>query len=200
MTKKIILGGILAGLSLFVWSSLAHTVLPIGAMGISATTNDDALLASLRANLPTPGFYFIPGQQMMHAERASGAERKKLMDEWQTKYGGGAWAVVMYHPSGASLLEARQLVGELTADVVAGLIMAFALLMAAARVRSFAGRVGFVTLIGLLPWLIVDFSYLNWYGFPFAYETGQLLDQGVGAALAGIGLAVLFRKEASAAA
>lgn len=198
MTKKIAFGGVLAGLLLFAWSSLAHTVLPIGAMGISTTTNDDALLTSLRANLPAPGFYFIPGHQMMQAESASGAERKKMMDEWQSKYGGGAWAVMMYHPSGASLLEPRQLVGEFAADVVAGLIMAFALLMVTARVRSFPGRVVFVTLIGLLPWLIVDFSYLNWYGFPLAYEMGQLLDQAVGAALAGIGLAVLLRKEGSA--
>jgi hypothetical protein len=74
--------------------------------------------------------------------------------------------------------------------------MAFALLMATPRVRSFAGRVVFVTLLGLLPWLIVDFSNWNWYGFPLAYEIGQLLDQGPGALLAGIGLAWMFRKEA----
>jgi hypothetical protein len=86
-------------------------------------------------------------------------------------------------------------VGEFAADVIAGLIMAIALLMAALRVRSFWGRAGFVTLIGLLPWLIVDFSFLNWYGFPVAYGISELLDQVIGALLAGIGLAWLFRKE-----
>jgi hypothetical protein len=195
MTKKIILGGVLAGLLMFVWSSLAHTVLPIGAMGISTTANEDALLSALRTNLSAPGFYFIPGHQMMQAEKASGAERQKAMDEWQTRYGGGAWAVMMYHPAGASVMEARQLIGEFAADLIAGMILAFALFVGTARLRSFWGRVGYVTLIGLLPWLIVDASYLNWYGFPLKYEMGQLLDQGIGAVLAGIGLAVLFRKE-----
>ncbi|MCI0350432.1 MAG: hypothetical protein L0Z53_13485 [Acidobacteriales bacterium] len=92
-------------------------------------------------------------------------------------------------------MEVRQLVGEFLADVVAGMILAFALLMALGRLRSFGGRVGFVALLGFLPWLIVDFSFFNWYGFPPAYEVAQLLDQVIGAFLAGLGLAWLFRKE-----
>jgi len=190
MTKKIILGGIVAGVLIFIWSSLAHTVLPIGAMGISTTANEDALVAAFKANLSAPGFYFIPGHQIMQAEQASGADRQRAMDEWQSKYGGGPWAVMVYHQSGASLLEPRQLVGEFASDLVAGLIMAFALLMATARVRSLVSRVVFVMLIGLLPWIIVDFSNWNWYGFPFKYEISQLLDQGIGALLAGIALAI----------
>src|ERR671922_1584080 len=118
MTRRIILGGVLAGVLMFVWSSLAHTVLHIGAMGISTTANEDAVLAALKANLSAPGFYFIPGHQMMQAEKASGAERKKVMEEWKSKYGGGPWAVVMYHPSGATAMAAGQLVGEFAADVI----------------------------------------------------------------------------------
>lgn len=195
MTKKIILGGIVAGVLIFIWSSLAHTVLPIGAMGISTTANEDAVLATLRANLSGPGFYFIPGHQIMQMEQASGSDRQRLMNDWQTKYGGGPWATIVYHPSGASLMEPRQLVGEFLSDLVAGLILAFALLMAATRVRSFIGRVFFVLLLGLLPWIIVDFSNWNWYGLPFKYEIGQLLDQGIGAALAGVALAWIYRKD-----
>jgi hypothetical protein len=194
MIRKIILGGVLAGVLLFIWSSLAHTVLPIGTMGISTTANEDAVLATLRTNLSAPGLYFIPAHQMMQAA-ASGGDQQKAMADWQSKYGGGPWAVTMYHPSGASVMETRQLVAEFVSDVIAGMILAFALLMAVTRIRSFAGRVGFVTLLGLLPWLIVDFSYLNWYGFPLKYEVAQLLDESVGAVLAGLGLAVLFRKE-----
>ena len=195
MIKKIILGGILAGVLMFAWSSLAHTVLPIGAMGISTTANEDAVLTVLRTNLPDSGIYFIPAHQLMEAEKVAGADRQKAMDEWQSKYGGGPSAVLVYKATGASVMEVRQLVCEFLADLVAGLIMAFALWMALARVHSFGGRVGFIALIGLLPWLIVDASNVNWYGFPTAYAIGQLLDQGVGAILAGIGLALLFRKD-----
>ena len=194
MIKKVTFGGILAGVLIFVWSSLAHTVLPIGAMGISTTANEDAILTTLRTNLQSSGFYIIPGHQLMEAEKVPGADQQKAMDEWQSKYGGGPHAILIYHPSGAKIMAAGQLVGELVADLIAGLIIAFALWMAVPRVRSFWGRVGLVALIGLLPWLIVDYSNVNWYGFPIAYAINQLLDQEIGAILAGIGLALLFRK------
>ena len=195
MIKKVTLGGILAGVLMFAWGSLAHTVLPIGSMGVSTTANEDAILTTLRTNVQSSGFYIIPGHQLMEAEKVPGADRQKAMDEWQTKYGGGPAALMIYRATGASIMEVRQLVNELLSDVIAGLIMAFALWMAVPRVRSFWGRVGFIALIGLLPWLIVDFSNVNWYGFPVAYAIGQFLDEVPGAILAGIGLALLFRKD-----
>ena len=194
MIMKVILGGILAGIVMFAWSSLAHTVLPIGTLGVSTTANEDAILSAFKSNLTAPGFYMIPAHSMMEAER-SGGDSQKAMTDWQAKYGGGAWAVLIYHPAGAAVMEVRQLVCEFVADLIAGLIMAFALWMALARVLTFWGRVGFVALLGVLPWLIVDVSNMNWYGFPHAYGIGQLIDQGVGAILAGIGLALLYRRE-----
>jgi hypothetical protein len=67
--------------------------------------------------------------------------------------------------------------------------------MAAVRVTSFGGRVGFVTLLGLLPYFVISVSHWNWYEFPFTYEMGEFLDTVIGGALAGVGLAWLFRKE-----
>ena len=84
----------------------------------------------------------------------------------------GPWLLV-YRATGASIVEVRQLVCEFLADLVAGLIMAFALWMALGRVHSFGGRVGVIALIGLLSWLIVDASNVNLYGFPTA-AIGQL--------------------------
>jgi hypothetical protein len=69
------------------------------------------------------------------------------------------------------------------------------LLMALPNLRSFASRVLFVTLTGLLPWIVVDFSYWNWFEFPTAYAMAQMVDYVVGALLAGIFLAWFFKKE-----
>lgn len=194
MIKKIILGGILAGIVMFAWSSLAHTVLPIGTMGISTTPNDDAILSVLKSSLSSPGFYFIPGYPPLKGEKTSG-DMQKAMTEFQTKYGGGPFALLIYHPAGLSDIQIKQLVCEFISDLVAGLIMAFALWMALSRLTTFVGRVVFITLIGVLPWVVVDVSFMNWYGFPTAYGIGELLDQGIGAILAGVVLALLYRRE-----
>jgi hypothetical protein len=36
MTKRILLAGLLGGLAMFIWQSVAHVVLPLGEAGIQA--------------------------------------------------------------------------------------------------------------------------------------------------------------------
>ena len=60
MAKRIILGGILGGVVLFLWQSVSHLVLPLGEVGIKRIGNEDAVVAALRENIRQPGFYFFP--------------------------------------------------------------------------------------------------------------------------------------------
>jgi hypothetical protein len=63
--KKVLLPGILGGLLVFVWSAIAHMVLPIGAMGVNGIpNNEDALLTAMKSNIQQPGVYLMPGIDM----------------------------------------------------------------------------------------------------------------------------------------
>ena len=194
MIKKIVLGGIIGGVLMFIWSAVAHMLLPIGEMGIKSIPNEDAVLAVMKANITEPGFYFFPGEGMMQS-RSLPAEQKKAAEEaWTRKYEAGPRGVMVYYPVGETPMPPSKLIYEFLSDVVGGFIAAFILAMATQRVRSSAGRIGFVALLGLLSWILIEFSYWNWYGFPPAYVTGTLIDQVVGMAFAGIGIAFVFRK------
>ena len=194
MTKKIVLGGVLAGLVLFVWSSIAHMLLPIGDMGVKAITKEDAFLAATKANITESGLYIFPGEAMMAAKSGSKEEQRAAMDAVIEKYHTGPHGILVYHPVGETLSMTRFLAVEFGADIIVGLIAALALVLASGKLLSFAGRVGLVTALGLLGWLSTDVSYWNWYGFPAAYEVGQFLDQVVGMAFAGTLLAFMMRK------
>lgn len=194
MTKKIVIGGVLAGIALFIWSSIAHMLLPIGEMGIKTIANEDPVIAAMKANITEDGFYFIPGEGMTHAATLPKDQQQAAMEAWQKKYEAGPRAVLVYHPTGERLFMPRYFIVEFLSDVVVGLIAAIALGMACATLRSFAGRVGFVTSLGLLGWVAIEVSYWNWYGFPAAYEVGQFLDQIVGMLFAGIVLALVMRR------
>jgi hypothetical protein len=62
MTKRVLLAGLLGGIAMFVWTSLAHMVLPLGAAGFKEIPNEPAVLASMRASLgDQSGLYFFPG-------------------------------------------------------------------------------------------------------------------------------------------
>lgn len=194
MTKKIVIGGILAAVAIFVWSSIAHMALPIGEMGIKAIPNEDAVIAVMKANIKEDGFYFIPGEGMAHSSTLSAEQQEAAKKTWEKKHEEGPRGVLIYHPTGEKLFMPRYLIVEFLSDVVIGLIAAFALAMASEKVRSFAGRVVFVGLLGLIGWMTTDVSYWNWYGFPASYEVGQFLDQIIGMVLAGVVLAFIMRK------
>jgi len=192
MTKKVVIGGILAGVLMFIWSSIAHTALPIGEMGLSTIPNEDVVLAAMKANMNAPGLYFLPGHEYFVAPPAQREAAMKAMMEKQKTSGS---AIVVYHPNGGEEISGKTLGLEFLSDLFAGWILAFALWAALPRVVSFGGRVVFVTALGLLPFIVSDFSQWNWYGYPARYEFGQILDYGVGALLAGILLAWFFRRE-----
>jgi hypothetical protein len=197
MNKKTIFGGVLAAVVMFIWSGIAHEVLPIGQMGIKTTANEEAVLAGLKSNLSEPGLYFLPGHELMKPEfkALSREQQAAVMKAWQEKSTTMPNAIMVYRPVGQEFNWGKFLGLEFLSDVFAGLIFAYALWVSLARVTTFAGRVGFVTLLGLLPFIISDFSYWNWYGYPTQFEIGQILDYVVGAIFAGIVLAWFFRRE-----
>jgi hypothetical protein len=47
-SSRIVLAGMLGGIAMFAWMSVAHLVLPLGSTGVSQITNDEpALLAEM---------------------------------------------------------------------------------------------------------------------------------------------------------
>jgi hypothetical protein len=59
---------------------------------------------------------------------------------------------------------------------------------------SFAGRVGFVLIAGILAAITTNVSYWNWYGFPGVYTASYMLIEIVGFVLVGVAAALVLRK------
>src|SRR5205807_2808487 len=66
-------------------------------------------------------------------------------------------------------------------------------LLSQARPMSFAGRVGFVTMAGVLAAIATNVSYWNWYGFPTNYTAAYMLIQVVGFFCVGVVAALLMK-------
>lgn len=181
---RILLGGVVAGLVVFVFSAVDHMVLPTGHMGLQSLPNEEAVLSALRANIRQPGLYFFPGMEM--SRRPSEQEQKA----WLARYTAGPTGLLDYHPGGEAPMTGRQLALELTSDVLAGLIAAFVVSRTAA---PFGRRVVLVALIGLFGWLSISVSYWIWYGFPGAFVVAEGIDQVGGWLLGGVALAAIFR-------
>jgi len=52
MTMRVVIAGILGGIAMFIWSTIAHVVTPLGQAGISQIPNEAPVIAAMRlANL-----------------------------------------------------------------------------------------------------------------------------------------------------
>ena len=67
-------------------------------------------------------------------------------------------------------------------------------LLAQTQISSFAGRVGFVLIAGILASITTKGSYWNWYGFPGVYTASYMLIEIVGFVLVGVAAALVLRK------
>jgi hypothetical protein len=143
--KRILLAALLGGIAMFAWNSIAHMALPLGQSGIHEIPNEPAMLAAMHSTLgETSGLYFFPA-----IGTAPGA-----MADYDKKLGVNPSGLVIYHPPGAKSLTAAQLSTELAAGILEALLAA--ILLSRTRIRTYWGRVGFVTLLGVLASMVTN--------------------------------------------
>jgi hypothetical protein len=191
--KKLVPGAVLGGLVLFVWSWIAHDVLPLGTAGVRvvAAEQEEAVLATLGGALKERAVFVFPG---LDKTRASSEAYRKA---WTARYEAGPAGIVAFdpHPGArvwAGSVFATLLGTELLTSLAAALVAGFVILHVPAAIGH-GRRVLVVGALGLLVTLDVDASYWNWYGFPTAYFLAQLVDHAVGWFLAGLVLARFCR-------
>ena len=62
MMKRIILAGVLGGIAMFIWTSVAHMFTPLGEMGLREMPKEAAVLDALKRIWGTiAAFMYIPG-------------------------------------------------------------------------------------------------------------------------------------------
>ena len=193
--KRILLAGILGGLTLFVWLYVAHELLGLGEMGVGEIPNETVVLNAMRGAIPAPGFYLFPGMGL--GPNATSEQRKAAMPEYMKKYEQSPHGVLVYHPASGAYPFGAALGREFALNVLQALLAAW-LVSYAASGRGYSTRVGIVVLAGVLVAISTNVEYWNWYAFPGNYVAGYMTTQIVGFVLAGFVIAALVKSETAA--
>lgn len=188
---KLLIAAIVGGALMFGWGGLAHMLLPLGHMGMSAmpVNADDAIVAQMKASLHEPGMYYFPAM----ADWQNATDEQKAA--WEARATSGPQGMLIYAPIGEGMSTFNShLVMEGLFDVICALIMGVVLLHVPASV-GYLRRVGVATLLGLYGALDIDASYHNWYGFPSDYFHAQVIMAAVGALVAGLAVAAICKQQ-----
>lgn len=179
--KRILLAGFLGGIAMFVWASIAHIALPLGATGISEIQNEGGVLAAMQSSIgSTSGMYIFP---------AVGPEG---MANYDKKLAVSPSGIVIYHPPGLKGLTPGQMITEFLTEMFEAIFAVF--LLTRTRISSFGGRVGFISMVGLIASMGTNLSYWNWYGFPGSYTAVYMGIQILEFVFAGLVAAAMLRK------
>ncbi|HWY46385.1 MAG TPA: hypothetical protein VNX70_03320 [Bryobacteraceae bacterium] len=193
MAKRVVLAGLLGGVAMFMWMSLAHVVLPLGEVGVQEIQNEPAVLTAMQAALgEKSGLFVFPSTGA--GPNATSQEKNAAMQHYDEKLAANPSGLLVYHPPGETGLTARRLVTEFLTELLEAFLVVF--LLAQTHISSFGGRLAFVTVAGVVASLGTNISYWNWYGFPTNYTAVYILTQIMGFMFVGAVAGAIMRKTA----
>ncbi len=156
---RILIAGVVGGIVMFIWASVAHIATPLATIGLKAIPGEPAVLETLHNSLgDRSGLYFFPFMQGAPSDAKAMEAQKAAL---QTNPSG----LIAYQAPGTGGLGVRRMVTEVVLELIEATL-------AAAILAGFAGfgrRLGVAVLIGLIAGMATNFSYWNWYGFDLDY-------------------------------
>jgi hypothetical protein len=192
---KIVFAGVLGGIVMFIWTSVAHMFLPLGEAGIGEIPNESALLGAMQSNIgEQAGLYIFPGPGV--GKNATRQEKNEAMKRMPEKMAANPSGILMYHAPGRPFTFGKWLGIEFATELLESILVVF--LLAQTAIASFVGRVGFVLVAGILAAIATNVSYWNWYGFPCVYTASYMSIQVIGFLCVGIVAALVLPKRAPA--
>ncbi|HVI82390.1 MAG TPA: hypothetical protein VM717_06565 [Chthoniobacterales bacterium] len=196
MNTRILLAGILGGVFMFIWTSVAHMALPLGETGVKEIPNEASVVAAMQGNIgDKSGFYLFPGPGV--GENATRHEKQEAMKKAMEKLATSPSGILMYNAA-RPFTFARYLGIEFATELIEAILVVF--LLAQTNITSFGGKVGFVLTAGILAALATNVSYWNWYGFPANYTMAYMFIQIVQFFLVGVIAGLILRPKSPASA
>lgn len=179
MTKSLLLGALLGGLTAFIWSSISWEVLGWHETPMLAFQNEDEVAAVIASHTTQSGIYLLPGA----AEGLTAEQKKAAQTAQMEKMQKGPIMFAAVRREGYGSFT-RGLIVQLLSLIAAALLLTWLVLQTSGL--SYARRVVFLGVVGLSASVIVDLPNWNWWGFSGAYTVVNLVDFSLMWLLAGL--------------
>jgi hypothetical protein len=194
MGKRILLGGLVGSVVVFVVSAAWHMTPTLGEIGVKALPAEDTVRAGLRTSLPEPGLYFFPAPDMS----AGRTKEKEKADAaaYLEKFRSGPSGILVYHPGGEELNFGKLMAYQFLFGLAGSFVIAWILALTAGS-TTFGSRACLVLLIALFGGIVYSLPEWNWYGFPASYTIASIAGMLVSWGIAGLAMAAIVKRPAT---
>jgi hypothetical protein len=187
MNFRLVLAALAGGLAMFMWTSFAHVMTPLGYIGMSSLTNDAAVRTALaQSQGPKSGLYIFPAYDPKARDGA--AEMARATQAART----GPSGLVLYHPAGKGAEMGLETMGsELLLEVIEAFMLA--IVIANSTALTLTSRLILSMAVGFAAALTTNGSQQVWYGFPTDYTRAQVVIDVVRYLVAGLVVSLVLR-------
>jgi hypothetical protein len=192
MWPRILIGGIVGGILIFIMGFASHGILGLQGRTLLNIPESSAFTDYLKERGWKHGLYVFP--DMPSAADQKDAEKMKELNE---RYKAGPSGMLLIVHPGEDMMNMETLGKEFVSNLIAAFIAAWIVSLMAVEV-GFARRWQAVLLMGLLAWCSISASYGIWYRFPHDFIHDELLCAALEWGLAGLAIAAIVRPKPAA--
>ena len=191
---RIIGGGIVGAIVVFIWGVLAWPVLHLYDFAINELP-DEAMIVEAweNADLET-GAYYVPG--MSHDDDMTDEQRAHAVEDWAERHRAGPIGLMHYRADGRDPMHWSRMAMGFGFGFVASALLAT--LMVGLGLRSFVKRFGLAFAAGLFAVLASELPTWNWFYLSDAYALARSIDVIAAWTLGGLAIAAIARPRPAA--
>lgn len=194
MIKSVLIGGLFGGLAMFVWGAVSWMVLPWHDATIEKFSNEYIVARDVTRFAPESGIYILPNTHKF-PDGMSEADREKAMDSGMKKMKQGPFLFVSVSLDGADPEDPKAFIISILINVAAACLIAWLILQS--KFTSYADRMKFVAVAGVLIAILATLPMWNWWKFPAAYTLVNFVDIVITVVIAGLVICKLVKPATS---
>jgi len=184
MLKQILVGGLLGGITLFMWGFISWAAMDWHSNTVRSHEGIEAVVENIDEHLPETGVYYFPP---MTFEK----DDTEAMDAWLELHRTEPHGMIFYNATPGDPMPPSRLLQGFMVDIIACMMASVLLVMALPSLGGYWQRVMFVLSLGVFAIMSIHLVQDVFHDMPSSWTTGQALDMTaswffVGLVLAGI--------------
>ena len=186
MMKRLITGGIVGGITLFMWGFVSWVVLTWHSDTVRHDSSVMAVVEDIEDNLQETGVYYFPPMTTMRPDETE-------MEAYTELHKNSPSGMIFYNAEHLDPMSPSRLFVGLLADVGAAIFATLLLMVALPSLPKYWGRVVYVAALGVFAIFAIRLVDGVFFNLPIRWTVNQTLDTAISWMLAGLVLAAIVR-------
>ena len=186
MMKRLITGGIVGGITLFMWGFVSWVVLTWHFDTVRHDSSVMAVVEDIEDNLQETGVYYFPPMTTMRPDETE-------MEAYTELHKNSPSGMIFYNAEHLDPMSPSRLFVGFLVDVGAALFATLLLIVALPSLPKYWGRVVYVAALGVFAIFAIRMVDGVFFNLPIRWTVNQTLDTAISWILVGLVLAAIVR-------